>query len=295
MDLGCMIKKLRKKQNLKQSELAEKAGISRVALGNYERNDRIPSAQILLKIANALETTLPEIMGLETTTNTNKTDEIDKAINLYIDEIMKYLKKCCIELSIQSELLTDEYYKLITLEIAADISKSIDFDFYDMILSECYKDIGKIGDTISFKYIENIVKNNLKSKIEDLIKSVFIGTLENIYDNVNGTNMSKELILDNPVSLSICDIIANEQENSIFDDITDDIRDAMYDELFHDIFKEIIIKFIKQLNITGKEKALDYIKYLITNDENTEESVVDKDSMVQLKENILVSKKLRKA
>lgn len=42
MTIGEKIKELRINKGLKQSELAEKAGVSRVAIGNYERNARQP-------------------------------------------------------------------------------------------------------------------------------------------------------------------------------------------------------------------------------------------------------------
>ncbi|MCW6111626.1 helix-turn-helix domain-containing protein [Clostridium sporogenes] len=62
MNIGEKIKEIRLKQNLKQSELAEKAKISRVAVGNYERGDRIPNAEILQSIAKALGVKPYELM-----------------------------------------------------------------------------------------------------------------------------------------------------------------------------------------------------------------------------------------
>lgn len=54
MQLGDRIREIRVSKQMKQSDLAEKAGISRVAVGNYERNDRQPTADILKRIATAL-------------------------------------------------------------------------------------------------------------------------------------------------------------------------------------------------------------------------------------------------
>ncbi len=62
MNIGDNIKKLRIEKRLKQSELAEKSGISRVAIGNYERGDRIPNIEIVRKIANALEISLNKLL-----------------------------------------------------------------------------------------------------------------------------------------------------------------------------------------------------------------------------------------
>lgn len=84
MSIGSNIKKFRLKQKLKQSELAEKAGISRVAIGNYERDERTPNAEILLKIAKALDVTLSELMDL--------TPNINDALLQELKEIKKELQ-----------------------------------------------------------------------------------------------------------------------------------------------------------------------------------------------------------
>jgi len=53
---------MRLEKNLKQSELAEMAKISRVAIGNYERGTREPTATILNKIATALGVTINDLV-----------------------------------------------------------------------------------------------------------------------------------------------------------------------------------------------------------------------------------------
>lgn len=55
MSLGENIKKYRKLKGLKQSELAELTGVSRVAIGNYERGDRTPNVDIIGRISIALD------------------------------------------------------------------------------------------------------------------------------------------------------------------------------------------------------------------------------------------------
>jgi len=62
MTLGINIKKIRLEKNLKQSELADMAKISRVAIGNYERGTREPTATILNKIATALGVTINDLV-----------------------------------------------------------------------------------------------------------------------------------------------------------------------------------------------------------------------------------------
>lgn len=62
MSIGDKLKNLRLSKKLKQSDLAEKSGISRVAIGNYERGDRQPNIHILYKIATALEVDITELL-----------------------------------------------------------------------------------------------------------------------------------------------------------------------------------------------------------------------------------------
>ncbi|HHX3326443.1 TPA: helix-turn-helix domain-containing protein [Clostridioides difficile] len=62
MGIGENIKLFRLDRGMTQEQLAEKAGISRVALGNYERRERIPSLEILDKISAALDTSSKAII-----------------------------------------------------------------------------------------------------------------------------------------------------------------------------------------------------------------------------------------
>lgn len=62
MNIGERIRRLRLEKNLKQSDLAKKANISRVTLGNYERGDRTPNTDSAKQIAEALEVPLSELL-----------------------------------------------------------------------------------------------------------------------------------------------------------------------------------------------------------------------------------------
>lgn len=53
----------RKKINLTQNDIAEKSGISRVSIGNYERGSRIPDADVLEKIADVLNVSTDYLIG----------------------------------------------------------------------------------------------------------------------------------------------------------------------------------------------------------------------------------------
>ncbi len=64
MTLGEQILKIRKRKKLSQDTLAEKIGISRVAIGNYERGDRSPTAEVIVELAKALEVSADILLGI---------------------------------------------------------------------------------------------------------------------------------------------------------------------------------------------------------------------------------------
>lgn len=69
MSIGDKLKNLRLSKKLKQSDLAKKSGVSRVAIGNYERGDRQPNVEILSKIATALEVDITDLLDSQSRDN----------------------------------------------------------------------------------------------------------------------------------------------------------------------------------------------------------------------------------
>lgn len=64
-DLSKRIKEERQKLNLKQSELAEKIGITVPAISNYEQGTREPKIGILIKLADEFNISLDQLVGRE--------------------------------------------------------------------------------------------------------------------------------------------------------------------------------------------------------------------------------------
>ena len=56
------LRELRQKKGLSHETLAKKAGISRPAISHIENGKRKPSLMVCIKLANALDTTLADIM-----------------------------------------------------------------------------------------------------------------------------------------------------------------------------------------------------------------------------------------
>jgi len=65
-DLGKRILDLRKRKNLSQTDLANAVGISYAQIGRYETKDTQPPAEVLKKIADALDTTVDFLISGDT-------------------------------------------------------------------------------------------------------------------------------------------------------------------------------------------------------------------------------------
>lgn len=88
--VGEEIRKLRKKQNLTQEDLAEKTDIDYRSIGSIERGERNITLQTLEKIAKALGVT-PQII-----LSTSKDDEreilIQELLDIFKDKDIKHIK-----------------------------------------------------------------------------------------------------------------------------------------------------------------------------------------------------------
>nr|DAR33951.1 MAG TPA: helix-turn-helix domain protein [Caudoviricetes sp.] len=62
---GSRISDLIKKNGLTQRELADKVGVTEVSMSRYIKGERTPKGPIVVNIANALHTTVEDLMGLE--------------------------------------------------------------------------------------------------------------------------------------------------------------------------------------------------------------------------------------
>lgn len=83
--IGSNIKKYRLMKNLTQKELAENSNVTRESIGNYERGDRTPPADILNDIAAALGVTVNDLIKDDTIDITNKNADTE----FYIDCIIE--------------------------------------------------------------------------------------------------------------------------------------------------------------------------------------------------------------
>lgn len=65
MNIGESIKNIRKSKGITQKELAERIGITDSAITKYEKGDREPGWETLYKIADVLEVSINDLLGIE--------------------------------------------------------------------------------------------------------------------------------------------------------------------------------------------------------------------------------------
>jgi transcriptional regulator with XRE-family HTH domain len=89
MSLAKKIREERKKAGLTLDELAEKAGLSKTYLWELEQDEdgvKRPSADVVLKIANALSLTIADLMGLPTVKVQKETVSLPKSLIEFRDQ-----------------------------------------------------------------------------------------------------------------------------------------------------------------------------------------------------------------
>lgn len=65
IELGARIKELRVGKGLSQQELAEKLGVMQHTVSKYENNVKRPSLEVLVSLADILDTTTDYLLGIE--------------------------------------------------------------------------------------------------------------------------------------------------------------------------------------------------------------------------------------
>ena len=65
VDFGERVKNLRTRNNLTQAQLAERLGVSKSMVSSYETSIRLPSFDVLIKIAYVFKVTTDYLLGID--------------------------------------------------------------------------------------------------------------------------------------------------------------------------------------------------------------------------------------
>lgn len=124
MSLAKRIQEARERAELTLDELAKKAGISKTYLWELEndtKGDKKPSADVLLKLANALSTTIANLMGLPEV----RVDQTKVALPASLVEFRDWMK-------VLGEKVTDHDLRdLATMRFRGGLPRTKE-DWYDL-------------------------------------------------------------------------------------------------------------------------------------------------------------------
>lgn len=162
MSIGDNIKKMRNSKDWTQRELAEKSGVTRESIGNYERGDRVPPADILNKIVAALncnywDLVYPEEERQEFHKNSNK-ERIIEPINKIAELSNISIKKTYSESKIVDYDLTDEGEKVPIYD--GEYFNGIEVTYKNKSFNLTEEEYYKLADRI----IDSIATNILAAK-----------------------------------------------------------------------------------------------------------------------------------
>lgn len=118
--IGSNIKKYRLMKNLTQKELAENSNVTRESIGNYERGDRTPPADILNKIAVALDIPVTKLLSDE-----DELDGIDSIDRALIDMVGE---DAYVELILKNQNNVEYFIKYLKTLIPGEIPVDIDLN-----------------------------------------------------------------------------------------------------------------------------------------------------------------------
>ena len=80
------VRSLMKEKNMSQKELAEKAGITEASMSKYLSGERTPRVDVIVNLANALETTTDYLLGKDVILTSNE-EEFQTVTNHFIQDI----------------------------------------------------------------------------------------------------------------------------------------------------------------------------------------------------------------
>lgn len=82
VEFGQKLRSLRKQKNLTQKQLADMIGVQNSIISFYELGDRIPSPEIIIKLAATLQVSSDYLLGLEKkeSVDISRLEEPDKSL-----------------------------------------------------------------------------------------------------------------------------------------------------------------------------------------------------------------------
>lgn len=176
-EFGKRLKSIRAKKNIKQGELADKIGITRQSIGNYESGKQYPTIDILIEMTNCLECSLDYLLGRtdESGSPISKLEDSQLAkLRHYLDMLEKSEADYLIDAIVMTfYALSQKKENPQRLTFIADISEThYALAEYIELSTNCYKRFSKQSDKNKLN-TEEIVSALLRfNELDELHKTV---------------------------------------------------------------------------------------------------------------------------
>lgn len=97
VEFGDKLRRLRKEKNLTQKQLADRIGVKNSVISFYEMGDRIPSPEVIKKLAVALHVSADYLLGIENseTMDVSGLDTRDKALVRSLIDTLREKNSLC--------------------------------------------------------------------------------------------------------------------------------------------------------------------------------------------------------
>lgn len=235
MNIGKLLKFYRKKKNLSQESLSEKAGINEKYYGKIERNESCPTVNILIKICYALEIDILELFLYSFYNSKNYTFYDFKIIQIITNAL-----KNNVNIHFNTECLIPNYEDCLWYN---GYIGSILFDEFELKLYAT----GNIKGELFINY-ESVLKLNGEDIYVDLIK--YIKSDKQLLDFVEYDSFDEEIFKEKKGNVLFLDesnwleiqLVNNNTEECLYRDIieTTNIIDIFLDtkNFIKFIFKE---------------------------------------------------------
>lgn len=159
------LKVLRKKRKLTQGELAEKLGVSRLMINQYENGKSKPSRHTLVKMAEFFNCSLDYLWGDNYETERNILDDIDKSI---VNDERLLAKKALRKGITTKQANRFEFFKAITelgdeskelFRSLSSMSKE-EIDFFKIVIQLNEEELDELTTFIDFLIAKREKKEN---------------------------------------------------------------------------------------------------------------------------------------
>jgi transcriptional regulator with XRE-family HTH domain len=165
--IGERLKQLREEQNLSQSELSEQIGIAQSSIGNYERGNRFPDSQIILKISEFFNVSADYLLGLskyknpeEKTNIAKEFTEISSKINALPPDMQKKIASICRTVILCYDSLSG-YDNSLDKFFVSELHKIVD------LLKVCCNNASLTQKGIFYSWDKSIMQQGMFSSVKD--------------------------------------------------------------------------------------------------------------------------------